>query len=191
MNNPTIKKATFDPKVKTYIFIITIFYLAISFVGLFILPIWLLGLGQFVSRKFFATLKCELTAKHLRFSKGLIVHIEKTIPLENIQDLSFIGGPILRSFGLSMIKVETAGGGGPNQSNMMSMIGIENAEEFKSLILQQRELVMKEKSGFGTIIHSETKDTEIKFQESQNLAILTEIKNELVAIKEILKEEKK
>ncbi|MGZ3862072.1 MAG: PH domain-containing protein [Bacteroidia bacterium] len=99
------------------------------------------------------------------------------MPLENIQDLSFIGGPILRSFGLTMIKIETAGGGGGQNSNMMSMIGINNAEEFKSLILHQREIVIKEK----------TQGVNVAPQSNTSEQLLREIKNELVEIKNALK----
>lgn len=178
--NQIIREATFNPKVKTYIFIVVAFYLLISFIGIPILPFWLLGLGQWLSNKFFHTLKCQLSYKHLKFSKGMILHIEKTIPLENIQDLSFIGGPILRSFGLTMIKVETAGGGGAHQSNMMSMIGIDNAEEFKNMILAQREKIIKEKTQ-GSISNSSDIDN------STSGKILVDIKNELSQIKQILR----
>lgn len=178
--NKVIKDASFSPKVKTYIFIVVLFYLIISFIGIVLVPFWLLGLGRWLSNKFFLTLKCQLTTKHLKFSKGIILHIEKTIPLENIQDLSFIGGPILRAYGLTMIKVETAGGGGANQSNMMSMIGIENAEEFKNLILTKREEVMREKH--PTITVEGNKNT------TDN--ILLDIRNELLQIKQILVDKK-
>ena len=53
---------------------------------------------------------------------------------------------MLRWFGLTLIRVETAGGGGQHSNNMMSMIGIENAEEFKIMILNQREKIIKEKN---------------------------------------------
>lgn len=175
-DNAVIREASFNPKVKTYIFIVILFYLVITVAGWILLPFWLLGLGQWLSNKFFNTLKCTLTHKQLKFSKGLILHIEKTIPLENIQDLSFIGGPILRSFGLTMIRVETAGGGGQHASNMMSMIGINNAEEFKSLILQQREILIKEKThGVNAAPQSDSSEQ-----------LLREIKNELVEIKNAL-----
>src|ERR1700751_3930107 len=176
-DNVIIREATFNPKVKTYIFIVVLFYLIVSFAGLILLPFWLLGLGQWLSNKFFHTLKCTLSYKQLKFSKGMILHIEKTIPLENIQDLSFIGGPILRSFGLTMIKVETAGGGGQHNSNMMSMIGINNAEEFKTMILQQREIIIKEKNQGGALQNSTSNLSE---------QLLREIKSELVEIKTAL-----
>src|SRR6185369_9823789 len=168
--NMVIREASFDPKVKTYIFIVVIFYLFISFIGWIVIPFWLCGLGQWLSNKFFHTLKCTLTSKQLKFSKGLILHIEKTIPLENIQDLSFIGGPILRWFGLTMIKVETAGGGGGQHSNMMSMIGINDAEEFKMMILNQREKIIKEKNQGHSV--SAVSNNNL------NEKLLTEIKNE-------------
>lgn len=177
--NAIIREATFNPKVKTYIFLVVVFFLIVSFIGIILLPFWLFGLGQWLSNKFFHTLKCQLSSKNLKFSKGLILHIEKTIPLENIQDVSFIGGPVLRAFGLTMIRVETAGGGGKHNSNMMSMIGINDAEEFKEMILDQREIIIKEKNrGFSQPNVSQTV--------TGSDALLNDIKNELQQIKIIL-----
>ncbi len=172
--------ASFNTKVKTYIFCVVLFYLLISIIGWALLPIWILGFGQWLSNKFFHTLKCQLSSKNLRFSKGLIFHIEKTIPLENIQDLSFYGGPVLRWFGLTLIRIETAGGGGKHDTNMMSMLGINDAENFKLGILNQREKVIKEKYQFM----APTSDND---QNSLNDQLLREIKNELIEIKMALK----
>lgn len=179
-NEVILNKASFNPKVKTYIFLIVLFYLFISIIGWLILPFWLCGLGQWISNKFFHTLECQLTTKNLRFSKGMIFHIEKTIPLENIQDLSFYGGPILRSFGLTLIRIETAGGGGKHDNNMMSMLGINDAEKFKLEILNQREKVMKEKYQFTSVTTDVTTS-------AMNDELLRDIKNVLVEIKEELK----
>jgi len=178
-DNLIIQAATFNPKVKRYIFLVVLFYLFITVIGILVIPIWVLGLGQWLSDKFFLTLKCELSSKNLKFSKGLLLRIEKTIPLENIQDLSFIGGPVLRAMGLTLIKVETAGGGGGQNSNMMSMPGINEAEEFKNLILKQREIVIKEKSHGGFINNQPA-------QPNNNEKILTDIKDELIQIRELL-----
>lgn len=176
--NIVLREATFNPKVKTYIFFIVLFFLITSVIGIVLIPFWIFGLGQWLSGKFFKTLSCTITSKQLKFSKGLIVHIEKTIPLENIQDLSFIGGPILRAFGLTMIKVETAGGGGGHHNqNMMSMLGVENAEEFKQTILIQREKIIKEKFSFNQAPAAVS---------ASDVQLLSDIKNELVEIKNIL-----
>ena len=178
-NEVIIQKASFNPKVKTYIFLIVLFYMIVTFIGIVLLPFWLLGLGQWLSNKFFHTLECQLTTKNLRFSKGLIFHIEKTIPLENIQDLSFYGGPVLRALGLTLIRIETAGGGGKHNSNRMSIPGINGAEDFKLAILNQREIVMKEKyQGHKTSGNNESSEV-----------ILKDIHQELVEIKNALKKE--
>jgi putative membrane protein len=179
-NEIVLKTADFNTKVKTYIFCVVLFYLFISIIGWIIIPFWLFGLGQWLSNKFFNTLKCQLTSKNLRFSKGMIFHIEKTIPLENIQDLSFYGGPVLRWFGLTLIRIETAGGGGQNHNNTMSMLGINDAENFKLDILNQREKVMKEK-------YQPNISTGSPGPDALNAQLLKEIKDELVEIKMSLK----
>jgi putative membrane protein len=179
-NEIILKTASFNTKVKTYIFCVVLFYLFVSIIGWIIIPFWLFGLRQWLSNKFFNTLKCQLTTKNLRFSKGMIFHIEKTIPLENIQDLSFFGGPVLRWFGLTLIRIETAGGGGHNNNNTMSMLGINDAENFKLDILNQREKVMKEKYQPAILANSTGSD-------ALSTQLLKEIKDELVEIKMSLK----
>lgn len=176
-----LKKASFNPKVKTYIFLVVLFYLVVSIIGLLLVPFWLFGLGQWLSNKFFHTLDCQLSSKNLKFSKGIIFHIEKTIPLENIQDLSFYGGPILRAFGLTLIRIETAGGGGQHNSNRMSLLGIDGAEQLKQDILAQREKVIRQKFQPPAVQVATAPGT------SMNDALLIEIRNELVEIKNVLK----
>lgn len=178
-----LNEATFNPKVKTYIFFVVLFFLITSIIGWVIIPFWIFGLGQWLSGKFFKTLSCQITNKNLKFSKGMIVHIEKTIPVENIQDLSFVGGPILRYFGLTLIKIETAGGGGgAHNQNLMSMLGINDAENFKTQILVQREKVINQKHGYSGASTIDASSTQV----TDNSQLLIDIKNELVEIKKAL-----
>ena len=175
-----LTEATFSPKVKTYIFFVVVCILFSTIIGIFLVPVWVFGLGQWMSGKYFKTLSCQITNKNLRFSKGLILHIEKTIPVENIQDLSFMGGPVLRYFGLTLIKIETAGGGGgPHAQNMMSMLGINDAESFKAQILLQREIVINQKHGYGN-------GAEKQQPIIDSTQLLMDIKNELIEIKNAL-----
>lgn len=169
-----IREAVFNTKFRTYIFFIVLFYLFVSGIGILLIPFWICGLGQWMSRKYFHTLSCKLTNKQLLFSKGIVFRIEKTIPLENIQDLAFFGGPFLRSLGLTFIRVETAGGGQGHQ-HMMSIPGIESAEEMKAMILAQREIVIREKH--GSVTTATASDHEI----------LNEILNEIRGLREDLK----
>lgn len=179
-----LNEATFSPRVKTYIFFVVLFFLFSTIIGIIFVPFWIFGLGQWISGKYFKTLSCQITNKNLKFSKGLIIHIEKTIPLENIQDLSFIGGPILRYFGLTLIKIETAGGGGgAHNQNMMSMLGINDSEKFKTQILAERERVIREKHGYTNT----SSQNSIPANNALDSQLLIDIKNELVEIKNALK----
>ena len=102
MNNrpKVLQSATFNPLVRTYILLYIALILFITVAGWPLLLIWILGLGQWYSRHYYDKLECEVTERVLRFKKGILIQVEKTIPLENIQDLTFIEGPLLRHFNL-------------------------------------------------------------------------------------------
>jgi putative membrane protein len=170
-----IQKATFNNLIKSYLYWYGAFILLISVVGIILLPIWLLGVGQWWSQHYFDKLSCELTDRSLHFKKGILVQIEKTIPLENIQDITFIEGPVLRRFNLCILRLETAGqnikGGGE-----MDLIGIIDASEFRQMVLQQRQHLMDRK---------QTNTGEI----ADNQTVLIEIRDSLRQIADILKKQ--
>lgn len=158
MESPNeIRRAEFSSKIKTYVMLYVGFLLFVTIIGIPFLIIWLLGLGQYVSRRYFENLKCLLTDRHLIFSKGAFYKVEKTIPLENIQDLTFLENPILNLLELRILKIETAGGGGSGMSDMR-LVGIVDAEGFKEKVLEQREaLRMKMENGkAGSMSSDET-----------------------------------
>jgi len=166
-----IQNAVFSSKIKTYILLVVGFFLFISIVGIPILIIWLLGLGQYYSRKYYDNLTCQLTTQHLVFSKGAFFRVEKTIPLENIQDLTFLENPILNLLELRVLKIETAGSSNPHGSDM-KLIGINDAEEFKRKVLDQREILVRKPN-----IESSTRD------QDQSIEVLREIRDLLKDIK--------
>ena len=149
MNNPAPTKsasdsdvaatrAEFNPLIRPYLVVQIGFVLAITLVGIPLAIIWFLGVGQWWARHYFDKLDCHLDAKKLRYRKGILVTVEKTIPLENIQDVTFIEGPILRHFHLSTLKFETAGSGA-GQANDMHLTGIIDAHNFRNRILEARD----------------------------------------------------
>ncbi len=137
-----IEKAVFSVKIKTYILLVVSFFLLISIIGIPLLVIWLLGFGQYYSGKYYDHLTCQLTEHHLVFSKGAFFKVEKTIPLENIQDLTFLQNPVLNLLDLRILKIETAGSSNPHGSDM-KLIGINEAERFKQKVLEQREILVR------------------------------------------------
>ena len=135
-----IHSAEFNPKIKIYLLLYVAFILMLTVVGIPLLIFWFLGLGQYICRRFYKSLKCELTVRHLEFRRGASFKIEKTIPLENIQDLTFIENPLLKYFDLRILKIETAGQSSPQGSDL-KLIGIINPLDFKAKVFHQRELL--------------------------------------------------
>lgn len=98
-------------------------------------------------------MECELTTRSLRFKKGFIVQIEKTIPLDKIQDLTFKEGPLLKKLGLSVLKIETAGNSAAGSADL-SLLGIVDAHEFRQMVFDQRDKVTDNTSSSST--HNES-----------------------------------
>ena len=130
--------AKFNPLIRPYLVLQVGLVLAMTIVGIPLALIWFLGIGQWWARHYFDKLECHLDDKKLRYRKGILVTVEKTIPLENIQDVTFIEGPILRHFHLSTLKFETAGSGA-GQANDMHLTGIIDAHDFRNQILEARD----------------------------------------------------
>ncbi len=138
--NKIIQKAEFNPKIKIYILLTVGLFLLISVAGIPFLIIWFLGLGQYIGKRFYENLQCQLTTQHLEYKKGVLFKVEKTIPLENIQDLTFIQNPLLNLFDLRILKIETAGNSNPRGTDM-KLIGILETASFKKKVLEQREIL--------------------------------------------------
>ncbi len=170
-----IQEAEFNPRIRKYILHVVAFYMFLSVGGIPLILFWYIGLGQYISRRYYEHLECRLTDSHLEFKKGVLFRVEKTIPLENIQDLTFIDNPFLRWFDLRILKIETAGSSNPQGSDM-KLIGIIDTPTFKEKVLEQRTLIrnkaMNMMGGGGQASGDD-----------ESIALLKEIRNLLTEIK--------
>ncbi len=179
-------RAAFNPLIRPYLVAQGAFILAVTIVGIPLAIIWLLGVGQWWARHYFDKLDCHLDAKKLRYRKGILVTVEKTIPLENIQDVTFIEGPILRHFHLSTLKFETAGSGA-GQANDMHLTGIIDAHDFRNRILEARDALKQQ--GRDPHAAAASSNSESEFRVAQ-LAALHGIERRLDEAVALLKERK-
>lgn len=147
-----LKKAEFNPRLKTYLNLYGLFILVVSLITIPLIPFWLVIAPYFI-KKYYEHMECELTTRSLRFKKGFIVQIEKTIPLDKIQDLTFKEGPLLKKLGLSVLKIETAGNSAAGSADL-SLLGIVNAHEFRQMVFDQRDKVTDNTSPSST--HNES-----------------------------------
>jgi len=139
MNEEVIARVEFDTKLKTYWLLNIALVLAVTVAGLVLVPFWLLGWGQWWTRRHYENLMCELRTRSLFFKKGILFKTEKTIPLNNIQDLTLKEGPLLKAFGLCSLGIETAGTTNPQAGHDMTLIGVVNAREFRDQTLSRRD----------------------------------------------------
>ena len=145
-----ILEAEFNPRIKKYVFTSLALLFTFCIVTIPLVIVWVLGWGQWVSRLHYNALKCKLTSRHLRFSKGHYFKTEKTIPLENIQDLTFIDTPFLKWFDLRILKVETAGNSSETGADM-KLIGIVDAEGFKEQVMLARDRFQEGRMQLGSV----------------------------------------
>ncbi len=137
-NDDLLTAARFEDKLRTYWYLQVVLAFVITVAGIAILPIWLLGWGQWYVRRNFEALKCELHERTLVVKRGIFFRVEKTIPLDKIQDLTVKEGPLLRMLGLRSLKVETAGQGTPGAAEA-HLIGIVGPLDFRDEVLRQRD----------------------------------------------------
>jgi membrane protein YdbS with pleckstrin-like domain len=130
-------QAKINPLIKPFLVLKIGFAMACTIIGIPLALIWFLGVGRWWAQHYYDKLVCELTETSLRYRKGILVQVERTIPLENIQDVTFVEGPILRRFSLSTLKFETAGHSA-GQASDMHLTGIMDAHEFRGRILAAR-----------------------------------------------------
>jgi membrane protein YdbS with pleckstrin-like domain len=138
-------RAHFNPLIRPYMVLNIGLALMVSIIGIPLAIIWFLGVGPWWARHYFDKLECEIGPTALRFRKGILFQVERTIPLENIQDVTFIEGPLLRRFNLSTLKFETAGQSA-GQAHDMQLTGIVDAHELRRQILTRREALRHRES---------------------------------------------
>lgn len=177
-----VRRATFSPLVRPYLVLVVAAGMAGTIVLLPLTVLWFLGIGQWWARHYYDKLECELTSRFVRFRKGILFQVEKTIPLENIQDVTLIEGPVLRHFNLSVLKFETAGHT-PGNANDMRLVGVNNAVAFRNEILQTRDRLKEGRSPE----HPRVAETHIASLDSSNLEVLQRIEARLSEIVELLR----
>lgn len=177
-NETVLQEVTFDKKVVIYWYLQgALVHLVLIFmgIGLVTFPIWLLVGTYFCGRRYEA-MKARLTTTSIHLTQGYITKVEKTIPLEKIQDLGMKTGPLLNMFGLASIQIETAGGGAQQGSDMI-LAGVVDPSRFRNAVLKQRELM----SGRGGQSPPQGGDSTV--------GVLTDIRDSLHRIEGLLAKE--
>lgn len=179
--------AQFNPLYRPYLVVTIGLAMLVTIIGIPLALVWFCGVGQWWAGHYFHKLSCVLDGKTLRFRKGILFQVEKTIPLENIQDVTFIEGPVLKKFHLATLKFETAGQS-HHGANEMHLTGIIDAHEFRNRILEAREALRQQLRPHAA--HTPASAGEGASQHPEHLAVLVRIATRLDEIAAMMREKK-
>ena len=117
---------------------VPIFTLFVPVVFLFIgLPIIVIILFAFYwIPKYYETMIYNLTATELTWRRGVWFKNTGIVPYNRITNIDISQGPVSRAFGISSLKIQTAGYSAPNaRSSEIKIDGVEKPEEMRQYIL--------------------------------------------------------
>ncbi len=137
----TVYEAKFDPRLIGYSAWLISLFLAISVVGVLLIPFWLAVSGWY-GREFLRRVSARVTTQAVEIRKGVFFRKEATIPLNRITDVRLHDDPLMRFFGLRGLKVETAGQSGPQGGSEGELVGVIDAVEMRNAILLQRQQIL-------------------------------------------------
>ena len=135
-SEPVLKQAQFNPKVKVYWLLSALLICTVTMFGIVLVPVVAI-LVWFFAGKMLAAMSATLSKKKLVVKKGVLVRVEKSIPLDKITDVALEQGPIMRMLGIHKLSFETAGQSG--QGALVSLLGVQDPHEFREAILAQKE----------------------------------------------------
>lgn len=102
-----VAEARFEPRLRIYVYARSMIGLTLSVIGLPLVPFWAVIGWFWWSRRYVATLRCVVTPRRLAIAQGVILRQDVLVPLDRLQDVSLIQGPLLEALGLQTLKFET------------------------------------------------------------------------------------
>ena len=87
-NDVILRSARFDPRLVTYFHIQSLIVLTFTFIGLPLVPIWIF-VGRAFHQKQVDRMECHLTPRALLVRYGLLVRVQKSIPLDKVTDMDW------------------------------------------------------------------------------------------------------
>lgn len=98
----------------------------------------------------FKRLRYEVDEDSVNIRKGVLMHVEKVIPLEKITDIKLIQGPLMRFFGVYYVLLQTAGSSAQMPEAFMTFESHEKAVEVRERIMTARQRFRSGLLGVGT-----------------------------------------
>lgn len=122
---------------------------------LFAVEFFVIGLALVTTRVDFELRHYLVGDRSLRVAQGAWKKEEVTLSYANVQNLEVTQGPLERLFGFKSLTISTAGADttpGAENSHLVTLVGLENADELRALILNM--LKQQKDTGLGEPVTS-------------------------------------
>ena len=169
--------AEFAPEVKTYWLLSGALALLVTIIGIPLIPLWFI-FGRAITGRYLNRMRCTLTNKNVQVEKGVLVRVEKTVPLDKITDLGLVQGPVMRFYGLHALSLETAGQS--SAGSLIKLAGIKNVDAFRKAVLEQRDALV------ASLNESAAPQLLSSSMPGNDHALLTEIRDSLHRIEQLM-----
>ena len=112
--------------------------------------------GWIIHQKQYNHMSAALTERSVNMRMGWIFKKQQNIALDKLTDVSIHEGPLLKAFGVVRMQFETAG------AAPFILTGVKNSEEFRDLVLEQRDSLVSNSIPDNTNVGSENVFVEIR-----------------------------
>lgn len=172
---PVLRTAPIKPEAIRYQMWGTAILLTCMVITIPLMPI-ILPIAYYFTKRYYERLEIVLTRRDLKVRRGIWNVEEKSVPLEKITDLALNQGPLMRLFGIKGMKVETAGQS--SAGALVTVVGIENVDEFRDAVLDQRDRISDRQEPEGAAAERGSPPPESE-DSAQTLAVLKDIRDSL------------
>ena len=171
--------AEIDDKVKQYLFWTVMWISAVTVVGIPFLPIIAIIYWVWYAPRYLEFHSLELSDTGVQSKRGVVFRSQTNVPLDRITDVAVHQGPLMRTFDVYKVTVESAGQ--TQLQGAANVIGVIEPYAFRDAVLHNVELTKVHDSlgEAGTGMHTEQSGAAPTLKE---VALLTEIRDLLEKI---------
>ena len=142
-----IMAVEFDKKIIIYWWLVANLTLLASMIGIVVMIFWV-PFGWLIHKKQYEHMSAALTDRSVNMRMGWMFKKQQNIPLDKLTDVSIHEGPILNALGVVRMQFETAG------AAPFILTGVKNSEQFRDLVLRQRDSLVSNPQQTGPSISS-------------------------------------
>ena len=174
-----VVSAEIDEKVKQYLFWTVMWISAVTVVGILILPIIAIIYWVWYAPRYVGFHTLELSDTGIQSKRGVVFRSQTNVPLDRITDVAVHQGPLMRTFGIYKVTVESAGQ--TQVQGAANIIGVVEPYAFRDAVLENVDM-FKQRTDSEPVGSNDVATTTAGGEDHTKL--LTEIRDILAKIEE-------